>query len=65
MTKYYYTVDPADIYMLKVNKRSTRTRCEICSKFNNNHTKTTPGVVLISLLLTLNIFHILSYVFFC
>ena len=25
-------VNPADIYLLKVNKRNTRTRCEICSK---------------------------------
>ena len=24
--------DPAGIYMFKVNKRNTRTRCEICSK---------------------------------
>ena len=23
---------PADIYLLKVNNRSTRTRCEVCSK---------------------------------
>ena len=23
---------PADIYLLKVNNRNTRTRCEICSK---------------------------------
>ena len=26
------TNTPADIYLLKVNKRNTRTRCEICSK---------------------------------
>ena len=25
-------VNPVDIYLLKVNNRSTRTRCEICSK---------------------------------
>ena len=24
--------NPAGIYLLKVNKRNTRTRCEICSK---------------------------------
>ena len=24
--------NPAEIYMFKVNKRNTRTRCEICSK---------------------------------
>ena len=28
-TKNY---DPAGIYLLKVNNRNTRTRCEICSK---------------------------------
>ena len=44
---------PAGIYMLKVNNRNTRTRCEICSEL----TIKTPGVVLVSLLLTLNIFH--------
>ena len=28
---YIYDI-PADIYLLKVNNRNTRTRCEICSK---------------------------------
>ena len=52
---------PAGIYLLKVNNRNTRTRCEICSKL----TIKTPGVfivnfehishlALVSLLLTLN-----------
>ena len=47
---------PADIYLLNVNKRNTRTRCEICSKL----TLKTPGrehishLVLVFLLLTLN-----------
>ena len=31
-------------------------------KLNNKGTRTTPGVVLVSLLLTLNIFHIFSSV---
>ena len=35
--------NPADIYLLKVNNRNTRTRCEICSKL----TTKTPDVVLI------------------
>ena len=43
---------PADIYLLKVNKRNTRTSCEICSELKIK----TPRVLL-SLLLTLNIFH--------
>ena len=29
----YMTYYPAGIYLLKVNNRYTRTRCEICSKF--------------------------------
>ena len=28
--------DPAGIYLLKVNNRNTRTRCEICSKLTIN-----------------------------
>ena len=43
--------DLAVIYLLKVNNRNTRTRCEIFSKLTIN------GVILVSLLLTLNIFH--------
>ena len=40
------------IYLIKVNNRNTRTRCEICSKL----TIMTSNVVLVSLLLALNIF---------
>ena len=29
---HFSTVIPADIYVLKVNNRNTRTRCEIFSK---------------------------------
>ena len=39
--------DPVDIYLLKVKNRNTRTRCDAI------------GVVLVSLLLTLNMFHTL------
>ena len=55
---YQKRVDPVGIYLLKVYNRNTRTRCQICLKL----TMKTPerGVVLMSLLLTLNIF----YVFF-
>ena len=45
---------PARIYLLTVNNRSTRTRCETG----------VVGVVLVSLLLTFNIFHTLLYCFF-
>ena len=51
---------PAGIYLLKANSRNTRTMCDICSKL----TKKIP-VVLVSLLLTLNIFHTLFYCFYC
>ena len=30
--KYKHHWNPAGIYLLKVNNRNTRTRCEICSK---------------------------------
>ena len=53
----YKELKPVGIYLLKVNNRSTRTRCEICSKLNNKDTKTTP--------LASNIFHILFQCFFC
>ena len=49
--------------MFKVNNKNTRTRCEICSML----TITTPstGVVLMSFLLNLNIFHTLPLCFYC
>ena len=52
-----YTVGilPADIYLVKVNSRNTRTRCEICSTLAIK----IPEWYLVSLLLTLNIFHTL------
>ena len=53
-------------YMFKVNNKNTRTRCEKYSK----STIKTPGrrrfgVVLVSLLLTLNIYHTLLLCFYC
>ena len=53
---------PVGIYLLKGNNKNTRTRCEIF-KINNKDTRTTPGVALVSLLLTLNIFHTLFQCF--
>ena len=47
---------PAGMYMSKVNKRNTRTRCEICSKLiikTKERRHWHIGVVLVSLLLTL------------
>ena len=50
------SIFPADYYLFKVNNRNTTRRCEIYSKLT---TKMTIDVVLVSLLLTLNIFHTL------
>ena len=59
------------IYLFKVNNRNTRAVCEICSKLtikmlkvNNKGIRTTSqndvvDVALLSLLVTLNIFHTL------
>ena len=55
-------IKPAGNKMFKVNNRNSRTRCEICSKLT---IKDAIGVVQISLLLTLNIFHTLLYCFYC
>ena len=57
---------PVDNYMLKASNRNTKTRCEICSKLTiktpERHQNDAIGIVLVSLLLTLNIFHISSSV---
>ena len=45
---------PANIYFFKVNSENTRKRCEICSKLSIK-----PQDDVVSLLLTLNIFHTL------
>ena len=50
----------AGFYLLKVNNRNTRSKCEICSKLiikTPERRHYAIGVVLASLLLTLNIFH--------
>ena len=48
---------PTGNYMFKVNNRHTRTTSEICSKLTIKTPNDTKGAVLVSLLLTLNIFH--------
>ena len=55
---------PANIYLLKVSNRSTRKRCEICSKLTIKTPEDVLDVVLVFLLLTLKIFHALSSVSF-
>ena len=49
---------PTGIYLLKTNNKNIKIRCEICSKLTIRHKNNANGVVLVSLLLTLNIFHI-------
>ena len=46
---------PADIYLLKVNNRNTREKCEICSKLTINIPE--QRQLRRSGMLTLNIFH--------
>ena len=54
---------PADMYLFKVNTRSTRKRCETYSKLT---TKTPVNdVVLVFLLLTLNMFYTFPEYFCC
>ena len=53
---------PAGNYKFKVNNRNTRTRCEMCSKLTIKKPERANGIVLVSLLLTLNIFHTFSSV---
>ena len=60
----YHNSIPAGIYLLKVNNRNTITRCEICSKLIIKTPEQRQCVILVSLLLTLNIFHTLFYVNF-
>ena len=45
--------------LLQVNNRSTRAKCEICSKLTIKHQNDAIGFFLVSLLLSLNIFHTL------
>ena len=62
---FFITNIPDGIYLLKVNNRTTRTSCEICSKLTIKipEKNGANGVVLVSLLLTLNIFHSLVQCF--
>ena len=50
---------PAGIYLFKVNNRNTRTRCKICPKLTIKTPERHHWCRLVSLLLTLNIFHTL------
>ena len=47
----------ANIYLFKVNNRKNGKRCDIWSKLTIKHQNNVIDVVLVSLLLTLNIFH--------
>ena len=59
LNKQDFNTIPAGNYMLKVNNRNTRTRCEICSKLNNKgifivNFEHISHLVLVFLLLTLS-----------
>ena len=58
-TMFQYKQSSAGIHLLKVNNRNTRTRCEIYSKLTIKTPERHHDVVLASLLLTMNISHIL------
>ena len=47
---------PANICLFKVNNRSARKSREICSKLTKRHGKNVIDAILLSLLLTLNLF---------
>ena len=58
--------NPASIYLIKVNNRKTRIMCEICLKLTiSKHQNEVNGVVLLSLVLILNKFHVLFWCFHC
>ena len=59
------TTNPAGIYLLKVNNTNTKTRCEICSKLTIKTPIDANTVALLSLLFTLNMFHIMFWCFCC
>ena len=54
---------PTDIYLFKINNGNTRKRCEIRLKWTIMTPNNVNGVVLMSLLLTLNIFYTFFSVF--
>ena len=58
------TTHPVDIYLLKVNNANTRTTCEIYPKLTMKAPER-HGVVLVSLLLTLDILHVLFHCSYC
>ena len=51
--------------MYKANDKNTRSKCEICSKLTIKTPEWRHWFILMSLLLTLNIFHSLFYCFYC
>ena len=55
----------ADVFLFKVNNRNIRKRCEIYSKLTIKHKNDVTGVLLVFLLLTLNIFHVFFWCFYC
>ena len=56
---------PANIYLFKINNRNTTKRCKIYLKLIIKTTNNVNDVVLVSLLLTLNIFQTFFYCCYC
>ena len=56
---------PANIYLIKTNSRNTSKRCEICSNLTLKHENDVSNVAPVFLWLTLIIFHIFFYCFYC
>ena len=55
---------PTDIYLFKVNNKNTKTMCEICSKLTIKKNSDVINV-LMSFSLTMNIFHTLTWCYYC
>ena len=55
---------PTDIYLFKVNNKNTKTMCEISSKLTIKKNSDVINV-LMSFSLTMNIFHTLTWCYYC
>ena len=69
LNQQFHVPHPAGVYLFNVNKRITRIKCEKCSKLiiktPERRQNNVNDDILVSLLLTLNKFHILFYSFYC
>ena len=56
----YYSPFPAGIYLLKVNNRNTRTKCEICSKLTIKTPEQRQSFTLCSSVSIVNLEHVIA-----